>query len=244
VFTLAASQLLDAWERGLSQSPLERALSLLDATTEEERRGGLSHLSIGQRDARLLALREQVFGTQLRAFARCPKCEEGVELSFKTDDVRAHAEGKTQSVLSIDEAGYQVKFRLPQNRDLATLKPDADVDENRRKLLCVCVFDARCGNEEVDAADLPSKIVAEISAKMAEADPHEDIEFALTCPRCSQHWQAPLDIAAFLWAELNEWAVRLLRDVHVLASVYGWREPDILALSPARRRLYLEMIGE
>jgi hypothetical protein len=34
----------------------------------------------------------------------------------------------------------------------------------------------------------------------------------------------------------------VLREVHILASAYGWREDDILAMSPARRRIYLEML--
>jgi hypothetical protein len=31
--------------------------------------------------------------------------------------------------------------------------------------------------------------------------------------------------------------------VHVIASAYGWSERDILAMSAARRRLYLDVIG-
>ena len=37
--------------------------------------------------------------------------------------------------------------------------------------------------------------------------------------------------------------VRFLRDVHTLASTYGWREADILALSPWRRQYYLALIA-
>jgi hypothetical protein len=33
-----------------------------------------------------------------------------------------------------------------------------------------------------------------------------------------------------------------LRDVHELASAYGWRESEILALSPQRRQAYLELV--
>jgi len=35
---------------------------------------------------------------------------------------------------------------------------------------------------------------------------------------------------------------RLLVEVHALASAYGWSEQEILSLSDARRRLYLEMV--
>ena len=41
----------------------------------------------------------------------------------------------------------------------------------------------------------------------------------------------------------DAWALRTLAEVHRLASAYGWREQDILALSPARRQLYLGMVG-
>ena len=45
----------------------------------------------------------------------------------------------------------------------------------------------------------------------------------LTCPQCSHHWHAPLDIVSFVWSEIHAWAVRLLHDVHALALAYGWR---------------------
>ena len=38
-------------------------------------------------------------------------------------------------------------------------------------------------------------------------------------------------------------ARQTLLDVHLLASTYGWTEPDILAVPPLRRRHYLELAG-
>ena len=38
-------------------------------------------------------------------------------------------------------------------------------------------------------------------------------------------------------------ARRLLPEVHALASSYGWSEKEILALSPARRRSYIALLG-
>jgi hypothetical protein len=51
------------------------------------------------------------------------------------------------------------------------------------------------------------------------------------------------DIVPYLWTEINAWAMRLLREIHSLATAYGWREADILAMSAVRRHWYLEMIG-
>ena len=42
--------------------------------------------------------------------------------------------------------------------------------------------------------------------------------------------------ARFLLRRLDGQAGQLLREVHVLARAYGWREPDVLALTPRRRR--------
>jgi hypothetical protein len=75
---------------------------------------------------------------------------------------------------------------------------------------------------------------------MAEVDPQADVQLAMACPACSHEWQLTFDILSFFWNEINAWASRILDEVHTLASAYGWREADILALSPHRRQLYLE----
>jgi hypothetical protein len=48
---------------------------------------------------------------------------------------------------------------------------------------------------------------------------------------------------SFFWNEINTWAYRMLRDVHALATAYGWREADIVAMSPWRRQVYLDMVS-
>ena len=81
-------------------------------------------------------------------------------------------------------------------------------------------------------------------ARIAEADPQADVEVALNCPCCQHTWQTDFDIVSYLWAELHAWATRLFREVHLLASAYGWSESDILNMSARRRRHYLEMLAE
>jgi hypothetical protein len=62
-------------------------------------------------------------------------------------------------------------------------------------------------------------------------------------PGLRHSWDVLFDIVSFFWAEIGAWAQRLLREVHALASAYGWREADILALSAWRRRQYLDLAG-
>jgi hypothetical protein len=88
---------------------------------------------------------------------------------------------------------------------------------------------------------LPDHIVTVVATQMAAADPQADVELALSCPACAHGWQVVFDIADFFWQEIHAWAKVMLRSVHTLARAYGWREADVLALTPTRRQFYLEL---
>ena len=70
------------------------------------------------------------------------------------------------------------------------------------------------------------------------------ILLAAACPESSFEELTQLSIgrrdAQLL--KLREMIFGSLRDVHALASQYGWRESDILRMSARRRQFYLEMI--
>jgi hypothetical protein len=240
----SSAHLLEGWERALAQPAALRALTLLSVANNQEPIDVLMRLSIGQRDARLLRLREQTLGTCLNAITKCPACAETLEANFNVADVYVQPTDPTPSALTLELDGYVVAFRPPQAFDLAALEPDADLMENRQRILERCILSARRDDTEISAAELPEEIVITIATQMAEADPQADILIGMQCPFCAHHWRAPLDIFSFFWIELSAWAGRLLRDVDALASAYGWREADILALSPTRRQIYLELIGQ
>ena len=101
---------------------------------------------------------------------------------------------------------------------------------------------ARLNDQPVTADALPPALVEAAGRLLGEADPQADLRFAMTCIVCGHAWQAPFGAGAYLWAEIASWAERMLREVHALASAYGWTERDILALSPLRRERYLRML--
>lgn len=86
-------------------------------------------------------------------------------------------------------------------------------------------------------------LIDELESQMEALDPAADIRLAMRCTDCGHAWDAVLDVGACFWDELGSRAHQLLEAVHRLASAYGWREAEILALSPARRAAYLNMIG-
>lgn len=239
---LTASDILALWERGAASDMAMRGALLLAATGEVGLPDQCARLPLGQRDARLLALRERLFGPQLASLANCPACAERVELQFNVADVRVSPGAQSDAALTVQAGEYETAFRLPTSADLQQLDASAELAANRRRLFELCIVSAHRGGKEVPASALPDEIAQAVATRMAEADPQADVQLAVCCPNCGHQWEAPFDIVSFLWTEIHAWAMRMLREIHVLASAYGWHEADILALSPSRRQAYLELI--
>jgi len=244
---VSAGELLAAWELGRGRGPQEKALALLRAACPETPGEVLADLPLGERDRRLLRLREQVFGPRLTGVAACPGCGERWEVDLGTAELGLEPEGgggaPPDTPILCQHDGYALTLRLPTGRDLIAAGQAPDLRAAREVLRDRCIVSARQGADTVAMGDLPPEVVAAAMARLAQADPQADVQLALTCPACTHHWQVTFDIATFLWTELQAWGERLLRQVHVLARAYGWREADILALSPWRRQFYLEMVG-
>lgn len=235
----ASDLLLQAWEAGLDQSPARRALALLACTGGDA--AVLAELPVGVRDARLLRLRRALFGDSVAALAQCPACGERLDVNFAIDDLCPPEDPGAAPAITYDlhACDYQLRYRLPNSDDLSAVPQH---DPSPVHLLRRCVASATHGGAPVAADQLPPEAVAALGAAMAAADPLARIELAFSCPGCGHAWDDLLDIAAFLWKEVDAWARRTLHDVHTLARAYGWSESEILAMTPLRRDLYLDMV--
>jgi hypothetical protein len=205
--------------------------------------GDPAALPIGARDLELLSLREQAFGRAITGVARCPDCCARVEIRFSTDDVRQPAVTPPPS-LSLESDGYRVRFHLPSSADLLSIDVVGDEDEDGRRILERCISEATLDGAPVATGALPEALQEAVASAMAAADPQAEIELSLDCPSCARHWTEIFDIDSFFWTELQAWAARILREIHQLASAYGWSERQILALPPLRRNTYLNLIAE
>jgi hypothetical protein len=232
-----AAELLTIWERGRVLTPAARALHLLalaDPATTPAR------CSIGQRDALLMRLREQLFGDRVHSVAACPACATALELNFALGEVRAEPPGDPTRLLTVRRGAFRLRVRPPTAEDLVALERSGTV--TRLHLLERCVLGATCDGRTVAPSELPDEVVVAVAERLARADPQADVQLALACPGCGHGWSAAFDVVTFLWRELDVWARRLLYEVHTLAKAYGWREHEILTLSPERRALYLELV--
>ena len=242
-FQLSASQLLDVCDRARQQNQVQRALALYALARPGESYETLARATIGRRDQDLLKLRESIFGPAITAAAACPACGQAVEVEFSVGDIGPGPAGELEETHMLQLDGYQVWFRLPNSEDLISLDPRADSAMRKSALLSRCVSEVRVNNSPETVQVWPESLVTALSERMAELDPQGDIHLTLNCPACRQVWGAPIDIVSFLWSEIETWALRMLGDVHELACAYGWRESDILGLSPWRRQAYLELLG-
>jgi hypothetical protein len=242
--------LLQAWEDGQDASPGERGLILLrvaaPALPDEDR----ASLTVGCRDTLLLDLFERLFGDTATALAGCPSCGEQLELDVPLAEIRIPAPEDRPDRFTLTWAGNEIAYRLPRTSDLAALGEQMGnqaVEAAARSLAERCILSIHDAEGRQLDPNLLNEVTAAlepaIAAAVADADPQAIVTLTFDCPSCAQHWQSPFDIVEFLWRRLDVFVRGFLREVHVLASHYGWSEREIVSLTPRRRRHYLELIG-
>ncbi|MET0356884.1 MAG: hypothetical protein ABW044_08880 [Cellvibrio sp.] len=241
MYSVTASSLLAAWERGLSQPGARRLITVLAAVHPEYSEEYLLKLPLGRRDALALETHERLFGSQLVSLAACPVCHEQLELNLNVADIRIGQVPTRDLACEVD--GFRVEFRLPDSLDVMMAQSASSASAAHQLLLGRCVTSATRKHRPCPIDKLPEKVLANMEAAMSEADPQANIQLDLSCPACRHTWLAAFDVAAFMWKEIHAWAQRILAEVHLLAKTYAWHEADILAMSPTRRRLYLEQIA-
>ena len=233
---LSAHALLDLWAYGRGLHPVDQALAILAVSEPDVPAAEHAGLSLGERDARLIALREALFGPRLAGLASCPGCRERVEFTLDTPGFGMNPgpePPETWCEVACD--GERLRIRPLTSADLAAIAGCADPDQARALLATRCLLDRpRQGT-------LPPEIIDEVAVCLAACDPHAEMLLDMVCPDCAHSWQVVFDIATYLWSELAAEARRLLQEVDALARRYGWREAEILAMGSVRRRLYLEM---
>jgi len=237
-----SSDLLRAWDGSQARSPAARPLAYLESLAGTPPDQGWKHLPLGLRDARLLDLQEQTFGSLLHCLSDCPSCRTTIEFTVPIQALRRPVPAET-TVLECESQALRVTFRLPNTSDLLAVDEATDEATAAKRLFACCLISAqRTDGSSLSANDIHDELVAQVSEQMAAADAQADVVLALVCPACQHPWEAPFDIASYFGLELNAWARRTLREIHELASAYGWSESEVLQVSPSRRQAYLEMV--
>jgi len=246
---LTDENIIRIWETGYRQHPLDRALTILVIYEPGITREQLAGLPIASRDDRLLEVREQGFGTQIEALLQCPQCSEELEFSLSTKELRSRvnkqslAYGGSENPLEISVDDMTIRLRLPDSRDLAAVVGYDHIQTARREIVKRCIIGVGSNGKSNASDGYPPGAIRAAEIKIAECQKQSEILLDIQCSSCGSKGQLMFDIVSFLWQEISMRAKKLLNDIHLLASAYGWTEADVLALSPGRRQFYLEAVS-
>jgi hypothetical protein len=231
--TFSTSEILDMWEKGRPLHPLDQGLLAL-STALPCPPENVANWPLGRRNHALFDLHCKAFGSRLQGWTSCTGCGEKVEFDLDANELVSTEEQEHARPETLTVGGE--RFRLPTSRDLAEVMTASDAKPAAIRLL------ERCRESRAEPLALSDAMLDEVEEELASADPMADIRLALLCPACGQEWDGTLDIARFVWAEIESRARRFLWEVHHLAQAYGWTEAETLSLPAGRRAMYLEMV--
>ena len=212
------AMLLDIWEQGQPSAPMVRTNLLLAAALPESGEATRAALPVSAADLALLRLHRSVFGSRLPAETICPACASPLEFDL---DAGTLIDGLAGSPPDADGRCHGV--REPTVGDLETIAALPDLDAAICRLASLYRLDPRTFPSDAD--------IAEIDALYGQSA----IRLRLDCVGCGHAWHEDFDIVGYLWLEVEQRAQTLIDDIHALAMAYGWSEPQILALTDARR---------
>ena len=226
-------------------SPAARVTALLTAVTM--RIGTLAPidaehiraLTVLDRDALLIALRQRLFGDRIQSTIVCPNadCGKRIDLDFRLSDLPVPDRSDDAQCYEFTVDGRSIVYRLPDGGDqeAAAGLVGTDVDQAEQIILRRCV-------EDFD--ELSADQVAALHEEMARRDPQLDNEFDAHCPECGRDFGVHFDIQDFLLREISGTRLQLYRQVHTLAWYYHWSEAEILAMPFQKRRIYLDLLSD
>ncbi|MEO5658407.1 MAG: hypothetical protein ABIQ90_01240 [Polaromonas sp.] len=236
--------LLALWEGALALPAAARGDALLQTAAPD----AAPACSLGERNARLAGLHTRLFGRELELLSHCPACGTVAQFSGDCETLAAQMMPKVGNAPHhrLEAYGHVIEFRLPDSADIgdiAIASGNQGTEDFTQRLLDRCVLGCSYEGNNVTARQLPARVLDALSQRIETLDPGASMSFALECPQCATHWQAPLDLGEVLWHKVRAAAEQVLLDIDALARAYGWTEREVLRLKPLRRAAYLQMVA-
>jgi hypothetical protein len=185
--------------------------------------------------ALLELLRESEGGEAVALSLRCVAVECGERLEIELPHAAFAAGSPSPARIDVArEDGGILTLRLPTGDDLRAWRALRPASREQ-------AFTAMLDRLRVAGEPRPGD-ADRAAAALSAADQLVAFTVLCTCPACGHEAEREVDLEGLVLLRLAAQQRQLLRDVHVLASRYGWTERDILAVPPARRARYLELI--
>jgi hypothetical protein len=213
--------------------------------------GSAWQLAISDRDRLLAAVYASCFDDRVESEVACAECDEPSEITFSLAALVASVMTSTDSdsdpsVAGPDPAGVfsladGMRFRLPNSDDQRAIF-GLRTDQRRVALLRRCILqDDGAGHRT--ASDLSGETLDRVEAAMAKVGPTLDLNLPVTCHQCGAVRDGRFDIQHFTLAAFAHEARFLVREIHYLASTYGWSLREILDLTRDDRRAFVRLVA-
>jgi hypothetical protein len=209
---MTPSEVLELWDAGEAVTPLERAVLLLERTWPSPAPFG--DWTLGEVNAGLLRFRCAAWSAEWDCLTACPDCHETAEIRL---EIPALLDGDPAAEGDAEPPG---RLSGPRVRELLALHATGPVDGGR----------------------IAALLAASADASAAREDRLATISVGTTCPACGTSFRARMNVIQMVWTEFVARARVLLHEVAELASAFGWREADVLALPASRRARYLALV--
>jgi len=198
--------------------------------------GEATKLAAPDRDRLLAAVYTGTYGPRVESTVTCESCASPFDLDFSLDEFRqqiessADANGITADTDGTFATPSGARFRFPTGAD-EIAAAGLPMTEAATALMRASI---------PDASDAPDAAVAEfadvVQAGMNAVAPLLQAELGAVCPECGAHHEIWFDIQHYLLSSLLAEQPRLDREIHALATAYGWGLGEILDLPRRRRR--------
>lgn len=186
----------------------------------------VDELDVCQADRLLAALYERLYGDLAECRARCAGCGEDY--------------GATLSLSQLVAA--QDADRPPPEPDGTWLLPDGRRVRAPRVEDVLSASTPEAMRERVVLQGDPAEDGEQVDALLDRAVPVLALDLDVTCPHCATPQAVRFDLARYLAARVAGERPFLIREVHLIASHYGWSRAEILALSREDRRAHAGLI--
>jgi hypothetical protein len=156
------SRLLDTWDRAATVERPWRELVLLESACGIPFET-LAHLSVGERDRLLLAIRIGTFGARLECETACPTCNARLQLALDATQLLVPPRTVDASELLLTDGEWAVSFRLPDSTDLAACRTAMEQTPRMFSLIAVCPVRAEEISADRRSCSLRERVVERMS---------------------------------------------------------------------------------
>jgi hypothetical protein len=226
--------MLTAWEAAAGLVPLARGPALVFRQTDPF---DALDLTLGEVAQRAVQEHLDTFGEVVDVTVTCQRCGQVLELALSLTDVVGADIGDDGGQWSAVD-GADLMVRSPTTRDMLAASKDPGADAT---LLERCVRDRDGHRVPVDSLTVAQRDAVDTDLERRNAA--AAVVLRADCASCGADVTAALDPGVLLWQQVQAAAPILLTEIAALASAFGWTEDAVLALSPARRRAYLDLVA-